>query len=124
MAKKPERPFAVEPLPGETRVDAVSEPVVEAPVVKPPEPVSAVEKKPEPEPEPVQDSGDMTVADHLKIIHEYRSINVPTFRSVAGCGREAVAVLAGYVADGLVNRDWREGYGYYSLTKAGQEFIK
>lgn len=64
-----------------------------------------------------------TIEDHLKIIDEYRSITVPTFRDLTLSGREAVTILAGYVADGLVERSWQSGYGIYSLTPAGKQFI-
>lgn len=65
-----------------------------------------------------------SMTEHLKIIEEYRSITVPTFRDLTQSGREAISILAGYVEDGLVARDWQNGYGRYSLTDAGQQYIQ
>lgn len=76
-----------------------------------------------PEPTTFVTYASSTIEDHLKIIDEYRSITVPTFRDLTLSGREAVTILAGYVADGLVERSWQSGYGIYSLTPAGKQFI-
>lgn len=59
----------------------------------------------------------------LQLLREARQVTVVEFRDRLGLGREARYILDTYVAQGLVERVWRDGKGRYSLTAAGLRAI-
>jgi len=128
----------VDPLLGGTDggIVSITEPempaqaVVETPVVDvPPAPTPEIKRSPtvdmRPKLKPVPELVNVDpVVQHLNIVKEYRSITVPTFRELTGAvGRDAVNLLKGYAAAGLLERTWQSGYGRYSLTNKGERLI-